>query len=194
MRPSRPPRSKGRPPPDVFSTASISNDGPTPYQTPVSAVQTAWMSVPATAMSVPFALDGREARERGLGCRARRERGPRRGLPGLRDGSAVPDLLGRQARQQHRPGVLAVLGLRGRANRPGGRPGSSPSSSCRRESEVGDVGQTFPVDRHGGSESHVVDGVRNHRDELPALGDLHLGLRDGCCTRRSGARGMRRPR
>ena len=49
---------EGAPASDVFSTASISNEGPRPYQTPVSAVQVVWMSVPLMAMSVPLALDG----------------------------------------------------------------------------------------------------------------------------------------
>jgi hypothetical protein len=49
---------EGAPASGVFSTGPISNDGPAPYQTPVFVVQTAWISVPVMAMSVPFALAG----------------------------------------------------------------------------------------------------------------------------------------
>src|SRR5262245_27223424 len=49
---------EGAPASAVFSIGAISKFGPLPYQTPVSVVQVAWMSVPAIARSVPLACSG----------------------------------------------------------------------------------------------------------------------------------------
>ena len=83
-------------------------------------VQVVWMSAPRDGDIGALGSRRREAREGRFGRRPKGTVTPPGDSLRLRHGAAVPDAVGRQVREQHRPGVIAVLGLQERgADRPG---------------------------------------------------------------------------
>ena len=142
--------------------------GADPYQTPRSVVQTAWTSFPRSRRRSLRRPRLRQTRKRGFGGRLERHEEPARRVPRLRDRASVPDRSGLRLAEQHRAGVVSVLGRKERRAHGTRDRGSlplpaAPGTRSRR------WWQDPPRRELRGCQPHVVDRIRDHRDELPSL-------------------------